>query len=827
MSRFPDLRLIAIVCVLTTLASGVDLRGQDSPEFDEEEIFSEVFGDLEERDSVIPVYRNGQFIGEVQARLLNGDVRVGGAAVESAVEQLLNADAREALGGIVGGEALLELEEFSAAGIQLTYRPDQIELDLSIAPESLRERVIGAERRDAPPNPHQPTDFSGYTNLLARGILSTEGDPNALVLGIEPVLNYQGWVLEGSVGFTSVPPTGEAIDEDPVSLRYARVVRDLPEQQLRGEVGIVRYQRGNLFRGPELLGVAATREDELDREIPLYRSADVRFVVPRYAPVEIYLNDRRYRREQLNEGPHRLMDLPLGRGTNLVRVEQGAETDADTDADSVILLEEQIPFSPRLLRPGRHAYSWGLGLLRDRYEVDALFLSGSHQMGVFPDWTAGADLQAGLEEYAAGLHSLLATRYGLTRADGALFAGLDGDLGTALDLSHLVALLYTRRWPVVEVSGRFESAGYRHVLTEATDGGRVRGGVSLHQRLAGNVNAALGVVYTYPTGSAREPDTVVRVAISHYSLRGYTINAQVMPTFTEGTVYWRAGVFIRFGSDEGRLNTSINYDLVQDRASLQVGNVPREAFDTVNWSAEYQRSSGVPEEPQAIGGVARYDTYHGSVQVQPEFRINQESDDEARLTTQFTTALAWAGPTVAVTRPIRDSFALFVPRPEVAGHPIPLRSGGGAVSAVLRGRAAVVPDLSSWRWTTVRLDGSQLPDGLSVGEREVSFFPGYRRGYYVVVGSASAVYVSGRLVDDEGEPIALEAGEIIHLDREETQTLFFTNREGAFEIPELEAGRYRLLLFAWPDIEIEFTISEGERGLFELGEVIVEREGNQ
>lgn len=813
--------VITIVLVIAA-APGVlfpqDNGDFDNDDFDDRDLFAEIFGAGTDQDLVVPVYRNREFLGEVQT-LLSGageEARIGGAAFESVVEPFLNAEAREALSRIVGTEALIPVSAFREAGLTVVYGPEDVELTVRIDPDRLRERTLGMDRRGPPPNIQTPVDFSGYTNLFARGQISSRDDVDSLGLGFEPVVNYRGWVGEASMAFSTAPLTQELAQDDPFTLRYARVVRDFPREQIRGEAGLVRYQRGALMNGPEILGFSATRLEESDPDTPLFRREEIRFVVPRYAPVEVYLNERRYRRDTLNEGPFRLTELPLGRGVNRIRVEQ-----VDDTSDSPrVLLEEDVPFSPQLLFPGRHFYSGGLGMIRDRYEADALFVSGTWRYGLLPRLTLGGDIQAGLEEYALGIHSLLATGYGLTRGEAAVSLDIGGNAGVAAELSHVVAFLHNRVWPVVEVTGLIESRQYQRVLARSAHDGRFRGGVSLNQRLPGAVSATVGLAHTRPLVGEEDPETALRVSLSHQSPQGYSISIRVGPRFSGGSVEWSGGLFFRFGSPDRRINTTTSYDLVNQTSSLQVGNIPAAPFGTVDWSARYRHSAGVVEDTHEVGGTVRYNTYRTSTQVQPEVRVHSESENDVRVSGQFATAVVWAGPVFALSRTVRDSFVLFTPTPELEGERVPLRPGAGTPAAVLHGRAAVVPDLTSWTSTTVRVDGSLLPDGLSVGERDVSFRPGYRTGYLVEVGSAATVFVTGRLVDGDGEPLALEAGEVFRIDEDDPGEIFFTNRDGLFEIPELRPGSYRLVPFMIPDTEALFTIPAGERGRYNLEDVV-------
>lgn len=810
--------------VLLLAASGVSLQADST-----EDLFATVFGKTPSQDLVLPVFRSGHFLGEVQARLDDEQVLVGGISLATMIEPLLNTSDQDELLRLVrtetaGGETLIPLERLSPAGVYLTYRPERLLLELSLDPRVLREQRLDESRQPADGPFLEPIPFSGYTNLIARGNLSSGNQPGDLLLSLEPVFNYQGWVWESSLGFSSEPfrkdSEGERRKDDPVTLRYTRVVRDYLPWKARAEAGIVRYRTGRLFHAPEVAGISLTRHDDIGPDDPLYRSADLRFIAPSDAPVDIVINDRLYRRVRVAPGPYRVSDIPLGRGVNEVRVEQASRG----DAPPTLLMQEVIPFSPHLLRSGRHEYSWVLGVLRENFEHQGPFISGFHQRGMTPDWTAGGSLQAAEDALSLGFHSLVASSWGITRLEGGLFAAADGERGAAGEISHLIASLSRRDLPTLEGSLSLESSEYRPVSADVASGGRLRGGLVLTQRFSRGIHLSLGVVHDQPFDFPRDRETTLRLAFSQFSSRGYSLNGQIAPSVSDQGVRWQGSIFIRLGSPDQRRAISSSYDLARDRSALQVSNVPDRAFDAINWRADYERSGNAPGEVHSLGGSLRYDTFQGSLQAQPKARFSEDSDQELSLQSEFSTALAWAGSSVAVTRPISESFVLFEAHEEVAEYPIALRPGGGAVSAVLQGRRAVVPDLPSWKRSTIRIDGAELPEGLSVGERDPAFFPGYRQGYRVVVGSEATVYAVGRLVDIQGTPLELEAGEVVSSAGE--RHLFFTNRQGRFEIPHLAPGRYRLFLMAYPETEELFLISPEGRGRYDLGDlpVILEKE---
>ena len=80
------------------------------------------------------------------------------------------------------------------------------------------------------------------------------------------------------------------------------------------------------------------------------------------------------------------------------------------------------------------------------------------------------------------------------------------------------------------------------------------------------------------------------------------------------------------------------------------------------------------------------------------------------------------------------------------------------------------------------------------------------------------MYIVGRLVDENGDPVRLQAGEIV--DDEGVATPFFTNDDGRFEITGLVPGEYRLYLYRYPDSLSLIAVTEEASGAYPLGDVL-------
>lgn len=799
------LTAIFVLYSLFTLISPVLLSSQD--------LFSEVFGTVEEQELSLPVVRHGIQLGEVRGRVSGSLVTFHIGDFIAVTEAILSAPVVTELAALArtSSEGFVEVGSLTPLGISTVYRSERVELEIEIAPERLREQFLNRATGPVLENVQEEQRIAGYVNLFSRGALSSVAGQNTLQAEFEPVISVQSWVLESSFSLRS----GSTLtQEGPATLNALRVVRDLPEEQIRIEAGTPRYIAGSLAVLPEIVGISATRRDELREDQPLSQEGRIRFVAPRRGMVELMLNGRPYRTYSVQEGPHTILDLPLGRGSNQVAV-----TQPTADGTGVVTLSDvRIPFAPGLLVPGRHRFSYGAGVLRE--QPGTPFVSGLHRIGIIPELTAGAFLQATSSRLVAGGELLGAGEWGVTSVSTA-FSVPDG-VGFAGELSHIIALLHSRWLPTVELIASGQNGAFRSVANPIA-GGTFRIGAFYSQRLPGAVTIGLGALQRWRFDPDEPGETQVRLTASHQSVNGFSLNAQIGPTIVGSDVDWQGGIFIRFSDPARAINTSASYDVANGPASLSVTAIPDRSVETWRWSARYQGFDRSPGQPQTLQGTVGYDAYRYSASLEPSVRETiGVTEGEYRLGAQFSSAVAFAGRAVAVSRPIRDSFVLVTPREQIAPYRVPIRGGGGAVVAVVTGRATVIPDLRSYRGTTIVADGSYLPDGLSLGGGRYSFVPRYRSGYQLTIGSEASVYVRGRLVDGGDRPIGLEAGEVIASDG--TSTTFFTNQEGEFEILELTPGEYRLLLYSDPESETVLAIPPDVVGRYDLEDVVFLRE---
>jgi len=80
------------------------------------------------------------------------------------------------------------------------------------------------------------------------------------------------------------------------------------------------------------------------------------------------------------------------------------------------------------------------------------------------------------------------------------------------------------------------------------------------------------------------------------------------------------------------------------------------------------------------------------------------------------------------------------------------------------------------------------------------------------------VIITGLLTTAEGQPVPLQAGEVVALGDSTWKPLTaFTDRSGHFNVEGLKPGAYELRLFADPNAVLRFEIPKGKTGEHALG----------
>lgn len=181
---------------------------------------------------------------------------------------------------------------------------------------------------------------------------------------------------------------------------------------------------------------------------------------------------------------------------------------------------------------------------------------------------------------------------------------------------------------------------------------------------------------------------------------------------------------------------------------------------------------------------------------------------------------------VSVGRPIYDSFAIVKPHKSLSEGDVrvePTPFGYTANSGSLS--VATMPSLSSYSERTIPVDVANAPVGVDIGQGSFKVFPAYRSGYVLEVGSDYNVTLVGTMLNSDGQPVTLVAGQATELAHPERPPVtLFTNRQGRFGASGLAPGKWRIQMLDQNKSVYIVTVAKDAVGVVKLGEIVPEKE---
>jgi outer membrane usher protein len=734
------------------------------------------------------------YLGDIQLSI-DADDRIA-VANERLVELLgglLREDALVAVRERAGGEFWIQLERIGDVGVTLRYDAQAIALVAEIAPALRASRRIDV----APLGRWQaggfapPARFSAYLN--ARGAINhvEEGADEHVtsVLQLDGAARYRGAVIEAA-GVSQIDT-----DQSIFQRQQTRLVFDDRARILRWTLGDLETGGRGLQAAPHAAGLSLMRSyGALAPEVVTRPTGRQSFSIERSSAVEIEVNGRIVRRLFLDPGAYDLRDFPFARGGNDIVV-----IIRDDTGQTQTLRFSAFSDQSQLAR-GLDEFAAFVGVAAPRrrdgpdYGQDWL-ASGYYRRGLTDTLTLGANLQLDAHASMGGVELLAATPLGVL---GGHLAASKSELHGA---GYASILTFERLWRREDQNGgavnlalETWSSNFGPIgVSSPTNPYRYRISADLSYMLHEDLTLSIGARYA----ASRASDQDVN---SYRGGLGWRVSdaASVTAELTHEQL-GRA-------PPETALRLSLQLRL-DSRSSLRAEHDTRQHLSRLS----YQRMSGdghgayslFADAEQSAAGEAfnaslNYYASHG------EFGIDRLSSldggAQSRTALRFAGSLAVADGAVSVGRPIEDSFAIVTGHPSLGGariHIDPTPQGYAAHTGLFN--TATQPHLNSYSERTITIDAPEAPAGLDLGAGAFRVFPPYRAGYRLEVGSDYAITLIGRLLDTEGEPIALTAARAVELANPERAPVeLFTNRRGRFGASGLRAGRWRIDVSSTP-----------------------------
>lgn len=770
----------------------------------------------------VPVREGGFYLGDIPLRITADDqLSVPGERFLDLIQPLLSDEAQSTIRSRFDKSGRLNPEIIDQVGLILDYDPGLVEIRVSVPVEQrgiveLSARVIRA--REPSPTAIDPASLSGYVNLRAAvDYVSEQPNDDTGVDG--RLIDLEGGVrmlqlvaeAEGSIDF----------EEDEVRRRGTRLVYDDLARVMRYRAGDLRTPVAGFQNSRDTAGLQIERSwrDLQPGRItrPLGRTS---FTLDRAATVDLVVNGRNVRQFRLQPGNYDVLDFPLTTGANEV------ELVIEDAAGSVERLTFDLFFTTVLLEEGLDEFALTAGIANPiedgepDYRADEPQLSAFYRRGLTASLTAGANAQLDQDIRQAGVEATVATRlgnFGITVAGSHVD---DAGAGFAAAVDHNLILGQrpedTRR--SLRLSAETRSSDFAGLGTsEPSNPFWLDLAATYSQTLGLNLSGSLTARY----GFSRDDDEDDRWSV------GGNLSRSFGPWSLGLSVAYDEGVqddgFNAFISASYRFAPAqvlrASYETRPQRARLSYTQTGGDRSGAWNASAELVRD---PDDFSLNAGLG-YIANRAEINLDHDTRFDDVgetmSDQSTRL--RVGTALVFADGAAAISRPIRNSFAIVRPHPNLEGRTIYLNPG--PIDDLAQSDVFGPPvdhTLGAYSNQRITYDVEDLPIGYDLGTGLFELFPPYRSGYNLVVGSAFTVTVIGTLLDERGDPVALLTGEATSLDDPAAPTaVVFTNRVGRFGAQGLAPGRWQVRMNTDPPTLFAFEVPEGTVGLYRAGEV--------
>ncbi len=551
-------------------------------------------------------------------------------------------------------------------------------------------------------------------------------------------------------------------------------------------------------------------------------------MLPTTSQVEVVINGATVRSFRLPAGRYDLRDLPLGSGVNDVVLR------ITNDVGEVEEITYSLFFDSALLGPGIDQFSASFGLPVEEktgtrtYDTSSATFSGNYRRGITNTLTLGGDFQANGIQQLLGAQGLWATGLGTFegRLAGSYVEGANADLAARLgyrvrgtkgtqNRNFDLSLLYTGQ--------RFAALG----STQPNNSSALDTAVRYSQRLPMNLSGSIGGTHKLARNGGRNSGSVSG-SLSRQLTRGANLNMDLQRRRAGTGVYEnRAFISLNVSLPGTSQNISTTRDSQTGVSRLDWTYRPQRVIGGVAATAGLQRDAG---DSRLTGELSRTG-YRSEASLSHDVtqpRSNQ-TESERVSSARLGTALVFAGGHFAMSRPVTDGFAIVVPHSSLKGQTVGINPRGerAYIAEADAFGPAVIPDLSSYQVRRILIDVPDLAIGAELGQDVFDVVPTIRSGTVIEIGTSASVLATFKVVDEAGEPIPLQAGELRLVGSETFEPLLvFSDRAGVMTSDGLSAGVYELTLFAFPDLPITFEIGDDAVGIFDLGTFQVKAAGD-
>ena len=767
----------------------------------------------------------------------------------------------------LGNNKKTQLNSLKQLGISAFYNSTNLSLDVEIKPELKKPQILSLiNKRKASvreENRVKAEKVSGFLNAFTNVGLTAGGDQANLSMRLEGSLNINGFVLE-----TSTDYSGENFELGRTSLIY-----DIPDKLQRFSLGNISTGTRNFQQNFDLDGIRISKEFYLDPSLQISPRGNEPLILNTDSEVELYINNQLIRHFFLNAGVYALQDIGLYNGANNIRIR------IKDEFGKITVKTSNQYYDSHLLKPGLSLFAISVGYLSNQQSysesnIEKLpIFSGYYQRGINKELTLSLDAQFSSENYLLGAETISSIPIGSLGNSFAVSGGKERESGFAtsfefrpnkkqeqfsLDTIRQDLLgLDTRSRGFIDswsVTGEYRSEDFSMLsavdqgLTEASqsvDGVDFGNRVFNNNKLRGNLQT------NFSLNISEQWHGALNIGAADYydSDESYYANFSATRRFDNGV---RLSIGSRYDTeDEFSMNLQLSIPLSRKKGKKEIDlnvlansrdnsyetklSVKPTSFVGKNSLAGSLKHLANEDSKQQLLDITYRNNLFDSTLSAANSKFSGSDKSNQHLKLGFNTALACVGGSCAASYPINDSFAL-VSGPSNQTQPIALSNSNvrfkysdgndtglpDNYSALISGKdKKAVVRLQSYRTQNINVDEGTLPNGYDSEKTEFSVFPKYHQGFSIKAGGEPASTIDGMLYDAQNKVLGFKGGQWIPVNEGKT-VAFFSNKGGRFRVTSIPAGKYKLELFDYPDMEpVHISVPDTKGNTHDIGKLII------
>jgi outer membrane usher protein len=780
----------------------------------------------------MPLTLDERYLGDISVRIDGDSLSFDGNRMIELLRSDLTPPALETLAARVT-DGRLTLSTATTQDILVEYNSSLQEIRVTTAVAARQRRIINfrVSPSDDKSDLSEPSKFSaflntavGYEYVWENRALGGGGET-----GRQPISGTVelGGRIGGEKGIAFISRhnfqegRSKFLQRTETQLIYDRV-----DDLLRVTAGDLRYRGANSQSLPRLAGVTVERFFGLEPSRLFRPIGQTSFEIERPSTVDVRINGVVLRQLLLQGGRYDLRDFPLVQGANDVEL----VIRDNTGREQIISNRNFFDFS--LLEPGVSDFSFTAGVRARnggngiRYSKDYAF-SGFYRRGLSSSLTAGADVQFDKQGVTGGASAIWASPIGVFRLEAAASKRTGIGNGVAVDVGYSIAgRLNQNKWRwTAQVNAQMQSRRFSTLSDLVLPSvGELR---PTSKSLNGNFQISdakwnISASGQFDKGRGTTLDRSSALVGATYALSPQ-LSVGAFGRYADSGTRKEKGAFLQLTWRLGR-NQSVRatYDTPRQEGQLSYRFSPTALVGSTQADVSIKRNAR--NDDFNLTGSAFYtgNRFEGSLQHDVFTTANLSSERVQATRASVAASVVFSGNKFAMSRPIREGFAIIYPHKSLAGKTIkvdPTENGARAYSDALG--PAVVPDLSTFSRSSMYIEIVDLPPGYDLGSGQFSIKPPLYSAYNLQAGSGASLTMLGQVVRGEKkEPVVLTAGKMEALDRTDSEPIsVFTNRNGRLAGTGLRVGKYRLTLYTDPPFVTEITLPDNGENLVNIGEL--------